>query len=186
MKAPALCLAAALILFSGHAEAGPWVIDYKKSKLGFAGRVGDTPFQGSFNSFEANVDFDPEHPEAGKITATVYIATASTENSERDGLLPQPDWFNTPKFPQATFTSTEITKTGENTYEAKGTLSLKGDAHPVTLPFTLTQKNGVWVAQGRTTLMRNTWHIGEGQWSRDETVRWAVDVTVDLVARPGV
>ena len=61
------------------------------------------PFQGSFKNFTANIDFDPDHPETGKIAATIDIASASTGDGERDGMLPQSSWFDTGKFPQAQF-----------------------------------------------------------------------------------
>ena len=46
------------------------------------------------------------------------------------------------------------------------------------------QEDGHWRALGKTTLTRTTFHIGEGQWANDSTVKLGVDVTVDLAAKP--
>lgn len=173
-----------LIGFGAPAEAKNWSIDYAHSQLGFAGTQGSDAFQGSFKNFKADIDFDPDHPEAGKISVTVDIASATTGDEQRDGMLPQSDWFNTAQFPQAHFTSSQIRKTGANAYEAQGTLTIKGISMPVILPFTLQPEGDHMHAQGRTMLTRTDFHIGEGQWANDQTVKHGVDVTVDLVTFP--
>jgi polyisoprenoid-binding protein YceI len=177
-------IAATWIGLSGAAEAKTWTIDYSHSHLGFIGKQGDTAFDGSFKKFTATVDFDPDHPEGGKIAATVDLASATTGDDQKDSMLPQSDWFDTSKFPQAQFVSAQIRKTGTNAYEAQGMLTIKGIAKPVILPFTLVAEGDHWRAQGKTTLMRSDFNIGQGQWSDDKTVRLKVDVTVDLAAKP--
>jgi polyisoprenoid-binding protein YceI len=170
--------------FSARADAKTWTVDYTQSKLGFTGMQGTNAFQGTFKNFKTDIDFDPDHPETGKIAATVDIASASTGDGEKDGMLPQSDWFDTSKFPQAQFTSAQIRKTGANSYEAQGNLTIKGIAKAITLPFTLTQEGDHWRAQGKTTLTRTDFHIGAGQWSSDDTVKLGVDVTIDIAAKP--
>ena len=177
-------VAAAIAGFGGPAAAKTWAIDYAHSHIGFTGMQGGSVFQGSFKNFKADVDFDPDHPEDGKIAATIDIAGVTTGEGQRDGMLPQADWFNTAKFPQAQFVSTKIRETGTGSYEAQGTLKIKGRSHPVTLPFTLAKEGDHWHARGKTMLIRTDFHIGEGAWADNETVKLAVDVTVDLVARP--
>ena len=176
-----------LMIFAGlgaRAEAKSWTVDYAQSHLGFNGVASGEAFQGSFKSFKADIDFDPDHPETGKIAATIDIASAATGDGDKDGMLPQSDWFDTSKFPQAQFVSTKISKTGANAFEAQGNLTIKGISKPVTLPFTLAPEGDHWRAQGKTTLTRTDFHIGTGQWSNDATVKFGVDVTVDLAARP--
>jgi polyisoprenoid-binding protein YceI len=180
----ALFLAGCLILATTPAFAKTWVIDNSQSHLGFIGTQGTTPFNGSFKNFTASIDLDPDHPETAKITATIDIASVSAGSSERDSYLPQADWFNTKAFPQAQFTSTSIQKTGDHAYVAQGNLTIKNITQPVTLPFTLTQEGDHWRAQGKTTLMRTDFHIGQGDWSNEDYVKHAVDVVIDLSAKP--
>jgi polyisoprenoid-binding protein YceI len=170
--------------FTARADAKTWAVDYTKSKLGFTGMQGGNAFEGSFKNFKTDIDFDPDHPELGTITATIDIASASTGDGEKDGMLPQSDWFDTSKFPQAQFASTQIRKTGTNSYEALGNLMIKGISKSIPLSFTLQQEGDHWRAQGKTTLTRTDFHIGAGQWSSDETVKLGVDVTIDIAAKP--
>jgi polyisoprenoid-binding protein YceI len=178
------CLIATLAGLSGEADAKPWLIDYQHSTLGFTGMQGSSAFEGSFKNFKADVDFDPDHPDKGKISATIDIAGVTTGDSQRDSTLPQADWFDTAKFPQAEFVSTKIGSTGVNSYEAQGTLTIKGISKAITLPFTLSKEGNHWRARGKTTIVRTDFRIGEGQWADNKTVKLAVEVTLDLTARP--
>ena len=171
-------------------QAKDWTVDTTNSRLGFTGKQGDTPFDGSFKKFTANIDFDPAHPESGKIAATIDMASATTGTAERDGALPQSDWFDVKKFPQAEFTSTAIraahdAKSGEKCFEAEGTLTIKSVTKPVKLPFCLKPEGDMTRAQGELTLARSYFNIGLGQWATDAIVKQPVVVKIDIAARPG-
>jgi polyisoprenoid-binding protein YceI len=166
------------------AFAGAWNVDYAHSRLGFAGHQGGASFEGGFRNFQAAIDFDPAHPENGKITASIDIASATAGDDERDAYLPQSDWFDAKQFPKAEFTSTAIrAASAPSCYEASGNLTIKGIAKPVTLPFCLTPEGDHMRAQGNLTLLRNDFHIGAGQWSGEGVVANAVTVTVDIRAK---
>jgi len=184
MKARILLIAAMLATLSSRTEAKSWIVDYQHSHLGFSGIQERSVFQGSFRNFKVDIDFDPDHPESGKIAATIETGNVTTNDRQRDSMLPQTEWFDAQKFPEAKFTSTKIQKTDAHSYEAKGTLTLKGITKNVTLPFTLTQDGDHWRAQGRAMLVRSDFHIGEGEWASDQTVRLVVTVIVDIAARP--
>jgi polyisoprenoid-binding protein YceI len=183
-RALGIALFAALLFQAGSATAKSWVIDYDHSHLGFTGMQNAATFDGTFKKFTATIDFDPDHPESGKIAATIDMASAATGNATRDGALPGADWFDTKKFPQAQFVSTHIDRTGASSYEAQGTLTIKGIAKTVVLPFTLRPEGDHWRAQGKVSLIRNEFGVGQGDWASEDTVAWAVDVTLDLAAKP--
>lgn len=172
-----------IVAAASPAAAKAWTIDYAHSTIGFTGMQGSSMFDGSFKKFQIALDLDPDHPEAGTITATIDIASASAGSAERDDALPQAEWFNTSHFPQARFETQTIRKTGDRTYEAEGTLTIKGNSRPVKLPFTLVAEGDHMRAQGRVTLIRTDFGIGAGQWSDDAFVKHAVDVTIDISAR---
>jgi polyisoprenoid-binding protein YceI len=169
---------------SDPASAKNWAVDYANSKLGFTGTQGSSSFSGSFKIFQAVIDFDPDHPETGKINTSIDMTSATAGSPERDGYLPQPDWFDSQKFAAAQFVSTSIRKTGDHTYIADGTLTIKGVTQPVSLPFTLVQEGDHWRAQGKVTLLRSDFHVGTGEWASESYVKYAVDVTVNLSAKP--
>jgi polyisoprenoid-binding protein YceI len=98
-----------------------------------------------------------------------------SEDRTRDATLLKPEWFNVLDFPQAVFETKKIVSTGKNTYEAQGTLKLKGISRPVKLPFTL-------VISGRTAQM-----AGEATVPRlDFKVGPAADDTEEISAAPEV
>ena len=171
------------------AFAKSWLVDYAKSKLGFVGAQSGVSFQGSFKSFITDIKFDPAHPETGSITATIEIGSATAGNPERDGYLPQPDWFDAKNFPTAQFVSTVIRaagndKNGATCFEADGNLTIKGITKPVKMPFCLKQEGYAMHAQGRVKLIRTDFDIGTGQWSDESVVRRGVDVVIDITATP--
>jgi len=174
----------ALTALSMSAQAKDWQIDYAHSKLGFIGDQNGAKFEGGFKKFDAQVSFDPDHLDAGKISVSVDLASATTGDDERDSYLPQDAWFHVSAFPAAQFTASKFRKTGVNAYEADGTLTLKGITKNLTLPFTLTPEGDHWRAQGRVTLMRTDFSIGQGSFANESYVKHAVDVVIDLAAKP--
>lgn len=174
----------AVLLLPVTAQAKNWTIDYSKSVLGFKGAQSGQGFTGHFGKFTATIDFDPAKPETGKLAAEVDITSAATGNGEMDAQLPQGDWFNSGKFPKATFVSKTI-KAGATPlcFVAEGDLSLKGISKPVVLNFCLSDEGGMTRATGTAELTRGDFDIGTGQWAGDNVVAHAVTVTVDIFAK---
>jgi polyisoprenoid-binding protein YceI len=172
-----------LVMLICDAQANEWQVDNVRSTLTFVGEQSGEKFEGGFKSFAAQVVLDPDHPEGGKIAVTVDITSAYAGSSDRDAMLPQKDWFDAAKFPQAKFTSTAIRKTGTGKYEVDATLTLKGVSRAVTLPFTLLPEGDHWRAQGHVVLTRSDFGVGLGMFTAEDYVKKAVDVAVNLVAK---
>jgi polyisoprenoid-binding protein YceI len=179
-----LMLAALVVAAFGAtpAAAAPWKLDAAKSQLGFSATQTGVAFKGRFTRFSTEIDFEPDHPEASHIAAVIALASAVTGDAQRDGALPGNDWFDTSQFPQAKFVTTAIRKTGPNTYAAAGTLTLRGVAKPVTLPFTLAIAGNTAHAKGHLNLVRTLFGVGQGTWSSGQWVALDVGVDVDIVA----
>jgi polyisoprenoid-binding protein YceI len=173
-----------LATFSTPVQAKDWMVDYPHSKLTFIAEQSGQKFQGGFKKFDAQISFDPTHPDTGKIVVNVNIGTIATGDDERDSYLPQKEWFFQSSFPTAQFIATQFRKLGENTFEADGTLTIKGVSRPLKLPFTLVSEGAQWRAQGHITLMRNDFSIGTGSFANESYVKNAVEVTMDLLAKP--
>lgn len=180
---PALVMLVGLFL-SHPLAAKEWIVDYNHSRLSFIGTQGSTPFEGEFKKFQISVDLDLEKPEAGKILAIIDVSSITAGNVERDSYLPQSEWFNTRAFPQSQFNSTNIHRTGPDTFVAEGQLIIKGIAQNVSLPFTLKQEGDHWHVQGRANLIRTDFHIGIGDWSNEDYVKHAVEIGINLSASP--
>ena len=164
------------------AIAATWTVDPSKSTLGFSGAQIGTPFQGRFKKWTATIDFDPAKPEAGHVVAVVDMASASTGDAQRDESLPQADWFDIAKFPQARFEATSLRAKGGDAYEAPGKLTIRGVSVPCVLPFTLTIAGETAHAKGHVQLLRTTYGVGQGTWSTGDVVGLDVGVDFDLTA----
>lgn len=130
----ALTLGAAL--FAGQAMAADYVIDkqgqhafvnFKISHLGFSW------IYGTFKDFEGTFSFDAANPEASKVNVTLKTASVDTNHAERDKHLRSGDFLNVDKHPTATFTSTSVKSTGEDTADITGNLTLNGVTKPVVI-----------------------------------------------------
>lgn len=171
--------AALLVALSGTAaSAATWTVDPAKSTLGFSGQQTGEPFTGRFKTWTAAIDFDPAHPEAGHISATVDTASATTGDPQKDEALPGADWLDAAGFAKASFEAKGFTAKGGDAYETTGTLTLRGASKPVVLPFTLTIAGDQAHAVGHAKLLRTDFGVGQGAWASGDYV--ALDVTVDL------
>jgi polyisoprenoid-binding protein YceI len=175
---------ASALLIGGavSAHAATWTIDTAKSHLGFTGSQSGTPFSGEFGKFSGTIVFDPATPAAGHADVTIAIASAKTGDQQKDGAMPGSDWFAADKFPTAAFKATSFKATGTNTYEADGTLTIRGISKPVALPFTLTITGDTAAAKGKVQLVRTDYGVGQGAWSSAQYVALDVAVSVDIVA----
>lgn len=115
-----------------------WTVDRAASSINFSGAVDGVAFRGSFSRWTAGIRFDPANLPGSAARVIVEPASVNSGDGTRDSTLREPDWFDTVRNPQVIFQTTSIRGTGLNTYEAIGTLSIKGRAVPFTLPFTLT------------------------------------------------
>ncbi len=178
-----LTLACALLLAgAGAASAATWTVDPAKSSLGFSGKQTGDAFSGRFKTFAATIDFDPAKPEAAHVSVTVDTGSATTGDQQRDEAMPGEDWFSAQAFPQAKFEATGFKPLGGDKYEADGTLTIRGAAKPVVLPFTLTIAGDTAHAVGHAELLRSAFGVGQGAWATDEYVAFEVGVDVDLTA----
>ena len=88
---------------------------------------------GSFGSFEGSLAMAGDDFEDATITFSADISSISTNNDQRDGHLKSGDFFDAEQFPTLNFKSTGMKKTGDDTYDLTGDLTLHGVTKPVTL-----------------------------------------------------
>ncbi len=169
-------------LLAGPARAADWTLDAAKSTLGFSSSQAGEAFTGHFTRYTVTISYDPAKPQAAHLLVLVDTKSAVTGDKDRDGFLPQPDWFDTGKFPDARFESTGFTPKGGDAFETTGTLTLKGKAQPLTLPFKLTLAGATAHAVGGVTLNRMSFGVGLGQFTTPDWVPFEVGVTFDLTA----
>lgn len=140
-----------------------------QSEIAFTTRQMGVPVDGRFRRFDAKAAFDPKRPEAARIEIVVDLGSASIGTAETEAELAKPDWFDTPKFPSATFRSQAVRAVGPGRYEVTGTFTLKGQSRPVTVPVAWTQAGDSGTAEGSFALRRLEFGVGTGEW-KDPTL----------------
>ena len=163
-------------LFAGSAVQAEQKLVQPQSEIVFVSKQMGVPVEGHFKKFDAQIAFEQTKPEASKIAFTVDIASATIGVPETDAELPKATWFNTAKFPQATFQSTSVKGLGVGKFEVSGKLSVKGASRDVVIPVALVQAGGNTVATGTFAVKRLAFKIGENEWA--DTSMVADDVQV--------
>ncbi len=158
--------------------AGGWTVDHAASRIGFSSSHAGRTFDGSFQRWMAVIRFDPDNLDDAKADVVVDLASAVTGDVTYDKTLPTADWFNIAKFAEARFVTTAFRKTGDGTFEADGTLAMRGAEVPVTLSFSFALNGEAAVIEGTTKLRRLDFEIGK---QSDSTGAWVgLDVPVNV------
>jgi polyisoprenoid-binding protein YceI len=132
-----LTAAAAALVHPVSAAVETYTIDPVHSSVGFQIRHFVSKVPGTFTKFNGTLTVDRDNFENSAAEATIDIGSVNTANERRDNHLKSPDFFNAAEFASATFKSTSWKKTGEDTFDITGDLTLHGVTKPVVLHTTL-------------------------------------------------
>ena len=134
----ALSLASATVL--GLALTAPalaaedYVFDKSHSQILFEyDHFGYSITEGTFTDWDGTLVVDAENPAASRLEVTIQAASLSTGFADRDAHLKTGDFFDVEAYPTATFVSTGVEQTGEDTLAVSGDLTIHGTTVPVTL-----------------------------------------------------
>jgi polyisoprenoid-binding protein YceI len=115
-------------------KSGAFKVETFHTQVGFSvSHLGITPFTGVFHDAAGTLTLNAADPAASKVRITVPVASVLTTVPVLDGMLKGKDWFDAATFPTATFTSTEVRRTGPNTAAIQGDLTLHGVTKPIQL-----------------------------------------------------
>ncbi len=127
------------LLVSTPAQAAPekYTYDPAHTQIVFTvSHLGLSNSMGRFNKFSGDFTFDQAQPENSKANITIETNSLDMASADWDRHMKSPDFFNVEKFPTMTFTSGNITKTGDKTATMTGDLTMLGVTKPVTLNVT--------------------------------------------------
>ena len=170
------------LMFATPASAATWTVDHANSQLGFSVMWDREPFAGEFKAWQAEIKFDPADLSQAYAKITVDLASERSAEPDFDDGLKGVLGFEVSKFPQARFVTTRISSRGGDAYTAEGTLTLRGIAKSISLPFTLTFAGTTAHMVGKAVVLRTDFGIGRGPWQASAPVAHTVTVTVDLRA----
>ena len=118
------------------APAGEYTLDAAHASLEFrVNHIGFSMYTARFAKLDATLHFDPAAPEAMNVAATVDVRSLT---------LPAPpagfteemlgeQWFDAARYPEITFRSNAVERTGPNTARVTGDLTMHGITKPLTL-----------------------------------------------------
>jgi polyisoprenoid-binding protein YceI len=126
--------AMALGLFaSAQAAVETYKIDPVHSSVGFTIRHFFTNVPGTFTKFSGTIVVDRANLENSTVEARIEVASVDTRNGMRDDDLRSDKFFSAVKLPAITFKSTSWKKTGDDTYDVTGNLTIRDVTKEVVL-----------------------------------------------------
>ncbi len=180
MKKLCISIAFTLSLLGSHVALAQQKVLPGQSEINFTSKQMGVPVEGKFRTFDAQLTFDPQKPDAAKISFKIDLSRVSVGGAETEAEIAKAEWFNTPKFPLATFESTTVKATGKNQFSVLGKLSIKGVTREVTVPVMLTQSGATTTATGSFLLKRLEFNLGNADWRDTSLVADEVSVKFKL------
>jgi len=107
--------------------------DPSNSTIGFSVHQFLGATHGKFTKFSGKIDIDREHPENSSVGAEIVVHSIDTRIKRRDDHLRSAEFFNVAKFPQITFKSRSVKRTGPQSGDILGDLTMHGVTRPITL-----------------------------------------------------
>ncbi|MEM7023063.1 MAG: YceI family protein [Pseudomonadota bacterium] len=161
----ALAVSAFVLVSAQTAEAvETYYTDQGHTEVRFGwSHAGVSMQSGEFTEANGKLELDPENVENSTLEVTINPASVSTGYVPLDDHLKSGDFLGVETYPEITFVSTSVERTGEDTANVTGDLTLHGVTKPVTLETTLTHRGahpvgamldyykGDWVAFTATT-----------------------------------
>jgi polyisoprenoid-binding protein YceI len=163
-------LVAAFALASASLHATPYTLEpnytqgvFRWDHLGFSHPAAQ------FSQGEGTLEFDPMHPTAASVTVKIPLSTMNTGVPDLDDDFRSADFFDTARFPIATFKSTKVEKGMKPDHlDVTGDLDLHGITKPLTLDVAIIKmgtnprSNLATVGfEATTTLKRSDFGIGK-------------------------
>ncbi|MHA6204543.1 YceI family protein [Dyella soli] len=164
----------------GLASAADYVTQPAGSKLGFAASFQGQSFDGTFAKWTAAISYDASKLPASKFDVEVDLASVKTGDSDRDGALPGPDFFNVAKFPKAHFVTTGFRQNGAQVI-ADGNLTLRGVTKPVSLNVTFKPQGAGATLDVTGSVKRLDFGVGTGDYADTSVIGADVKINAHLV-----
>lgn len=112
---------------------GNYTVESSHTQILFAyDHMGFSNNMGLISAPTGTLTLDPKNPSAAKVSVSIPIANLRTGIPKLDEHLMKPDFFDSAKFPTATFVSTAVKVEG-TTADISGNLTIKGITKPVVL-----------------------------------------------------
>ena len=123
-----------LLSFSANATPQTYQLEPTHVDVLFSiNHLGFSSKHGLFRAVAGTLIYDADHPEASHVTITIKTDSVDTSFAARDTDLKSDKFFDAMKFPTMEFKSTNIIRTGGDSFRVVGDLTLHGVTKPITL-----------------------------------------------------
>ena len=111
-----------------------WTLDPAHSSVTFSAKhMMVTTVRGSMKIRDFDLDLNLDNPEASSVRVSLDAASIDTGQQMRDDHLRSADFLKTDEFPTIDFVSTRIVRTGDDTGDLHGDLTIRGVTRPIVL-----------------------------------------------------
>ena len=178
-----IALAALAISAQAQAQATTYQIDPTHTFAYFEiTHFGASTNRGRFDKKEGMVQLD-RAAKSGKVEVTLDMSSISTGVENFNKHLQSADFFDAAKFPTAKFVGDKFSFDGDKVSEVAGTLTMRGQTHPVTLKATNFNcfnhpmiRREVCGGDFTTTIKRSQWGITYGPQVAPDDVRLLIQI----------
>jgi len=128
---------AAVMAMPALAGTTTWNLDpFHTNAQFFVKHLNISIVQGDFTKVTGSVTLDDTDITKSTVSVTIDVNSIDTRVSRRDDDLKSEHFLNAAQFPNITFQSTKIAKSGDNTLKVTGNLTIRGVTKEVTLDVT--------------------------------------------------
>lgn len=175
-----------------------WTLDPAHSSVTFSAKhMMVTTVRGSMKIRDFDLDLDVDNPEASSVRVSLDAASIDTGQQMRDDHLRSADFLKADEFPTIDFVSTRIVRTGDDTGDLHGELTIRGVTRPIVLkadfggivPNMQGGQRGAFSASAKINRedFGLTWNVAleQGGWLVGKEIKIEIDLEV-LSAAPDV
>lgn len=155
-----------------------WDVIVTDSRLSFTLQIGGSDTTGHFETWSADINYDPEILESARVSVTIDISSAQIDNDQAGPLLTSATWLGAQAYPASFFTGEGMKTDHDGRLSMTGELALKGTTLPVTLLGTIDIDDDTALAVFQTDLPRAAFSIGD----TNPAVSAVVQVTAQITA----
>jgi polyisoprenoid-binding protein YceI len=182
----------ALLFGAGAADLMPWSASAAADKLNISGARGSIDFAigdsrvfrttGSFKDWQGFLRVDDQ--DVSKSAVQVIVRTKSIQmlDMQQTNMMKDADFFDVEKFPEMTFQSTAVERTGETTLKVSGQVTLRGITRPMMLAVSVTDRKADAPAGTRYARFRAEGSIKRSEFGMTKYIDVVGD-TVDITIR---
>lgn len=162
----------------GIAHAQHWNIKPDAVSIDFKIKNFGVWVKGSFSGLNAHIYFDKNKLEASSIRATIDASSINTGIRVRDNHLRKEEYFDVKNHPNISFQSAFIKNKNDDKYEMSGTLTMKGVAKTIVIPFIFIEDGSKGVFRSSFEIDRTEFGVGPESGVMSKIVKIEVSVAV--------